>query len=114
VEKRAGKSNTLNTFILKKKGYENVLFFPFQNLYHNKSTQHGHGTRYTQRNARESRSDHHHHEEEDGHTNVLIGNYERAKSVIVETGGTECRQHQHQQAFIVVWEETNFGRGIDF
>jgi len=80
------------------------LFFPFQNLYHHKkSTQHGtHETRANQ-------------EEEDGHTNVLIRNYERAKPVIVETGGTECRQQQHQQqAFVVVWEETNFGRGIDF
>jgi len=80
------------------------LFFPFQNLYHHKkSTQHGtHETRANQ--------------EEDGHTNVLIRNYERAKPVIVETGGTECRQQQQhqQQAFVVVWEETNFGRGIDF
>jgi hypothetical protein len=68
--------------------------------HHKKSTQHGtHETRANQ--------------EEDGHTNVLIRNYERAKPVIVETGGTERRQQQ-QQAFVVVWKETNFGRGIDF
>jgi len=99
-------------FHQKKGYYENVcLFFPFlrQNLYHKplsarKPTSTQHSTHETRANQ----------EEEDGHTNVLIRNYERAKPVIVETGGTECRQQQQQQAFVVVWKETNFGRGIDF